>query len=289
MHGHSVLPTTIRESRRFVHPEDLVHIDAAMARAQACAGAWNVEYRVVPPKNHPHAGETRWIAVESSVVPDAKGAPTGLIGVTRDITERKRAEEHRAFLNAELDHRVKNALATVCAIIAQTRNDHRSTADFVAIVEQRIGSLAKTHELLSQSRWHGASLEDIIRRELAPYASGNIEATGPRVMLKPVAAQAAAMVFHELSTNAAKYGALSSPRGRLSVRWQRLPNGAGQSRVTVDWDEIGGPVVSSSLSPGFGMEIIRELIPYEIGGTVDLTFPPAGIRCRLELPANSVA
>jgi len=108
-------------------------------------------------------------------------------------------------------------------------------------------------------------------------------------MLRPVAAQAAAMVFHELSTNAAKYGALSSPHGRLSVRWQRLPNGAGQSRVTVDWEEIGGPVVSGSRSPGFGMEIIRELIPYEIGGTVDLMFPSVGIQCRLELPADSVA
>ena len=287
MHGYNVPPTTLKESRRFVPSEDLVH--TALAKAQSTGGVWNAEYRVVPPANHPHAGETRWVAVESSVVRDAKGTPTGLIGVTRDVTERKRAEEHRAFLNAELDHRVKNALATVCAIIAQTRKDKRSMADFATAVEKRIGSLAGTHELLSQNHWYGASLEVLIRNQLAPYASNNVATIGPRIMLRPEAAQSAAMVFHELSTNAAKYGALSSPSGHLSVRWQRQPNGAGQGLVTIEWEETGGPVVSGSELPGFGTEIIRQLIPYEIGGTVELTFPSAGVRCRLELPADSVA
>ena len=108
-------------------------------------------------------------------------------------------------------------------------------------------------------------------------------------MFRPHAAQSVAMVFHELSTNAAKYGALSSPYGRLSVRWQWLPNDAGQGRAAIEWEESGGPVVSGSELPGLGMEIIRELIPHETGGTVDLTFPSAGVRCRLELPADSVA
>ena len=287
-HGHNVPPTTVKELRRFVPPEDLVGVDAAAARAQAGAGVWNAEYRVVPPQNHPHAGETRWIAIESSVVRDFMGVPTGLIGVTRDVTERKRAEEQRAFLNAELDHRVKNALATVCAIIALTRKDQGAVADFVTAIESRIGSLAGTHELLSQNHWNGVSLEELIRRQLVPFASSNIEIVGPRIMFRPEAAQSLAMVFHELSTNAAKYGALSSPRGRLSVRWQWLPNGAGQNRVAIEWEESGGPVVSGSESRGFGTEIVRELIPHETGGIVDLAFPSAGVRCRLELPADSV-
>ena len=288
MHAHNVPPTTIKDSRRFVHPDDLVHIDAALATAKATGSAWNAEYRVVHPPNLPHAGETRWVAVESSVLRDSKGAPIGLIGITRDITERKRAEEHRSFLNAELDHRVKNVLATVCAIIAQTQNAKRSMADFVVTVESRIKSLASTHELLSRSHWHGASLQEIIRCALAPHASSNAEITGPSVMLRPAAAQATAMALHELATNAAKHGALSSPQGRLSLRWDWLVNGVAQPRVAVEWREIGGPPVSGLGEPGFGTEIIRELIPHEIGGTVDLTFAPDGVRCRLELPADSI-
>jgi PAS domain S-box-containing protein len=289
MHGYTAPPRTLKEARRFVPAEDLARIDAAAARTQASTDVWNAEYRVVPPQNHPHVGETRWIAVESSVVRDFMGSPTGLIGVTRDVTERKRAEEQRAFLNAELDHRVKNALATVCAIIALTRKDKRSVADFVTAIESRVASLAGTHELLSHNHWHGVSLEELVRSQLAPYASGNIETIGPRIIFRPHAAQSVAMVFHELSTNAAKYGALSSPYGRLSVRWQWLPNGAAQSRVTIEWEETGGPIVSDPELPGFGTGIIRELIPHEISGTVDLTFPSVGVRCRLELPADSVA
>jgi PAS domain S-box-containing protein len=416
MHGHNVPPTTIKESRRFVHPEDLADIDEALAKAQTAGSDWNAEYRVVHPPNHPYAGETRWVAVESSVVRDSKGVPTGVIGVTRDITsrksaeqalaerslllalagksarvgsytydaaadvmqvsdgyvavhglpegtkettrtewkarahpedldrvvqmrerafrersseysteyrivrasgeirwvetrsfisydrkgtpqrvvgvniditERKRGEEHRSFLNAELDHRVKNVLATVGAIIAQTQNDKRSIVGFVATVEARIKSLASTHELLSRSHWHGASLEEIIGGALAAYARSNVEITGPAIMLRPAAAQAAAMVFHELVTNAAKYGALSSPSGRLSVRWQWLSNGVARRRVSIEWQETGGPAVSGSGEPGFGTQVIRELIPYEVAGTVDLTFAPGGVRCRLELPADS--
>jgi len=227
-------------------------MNAALATATATGCAWTAEYRVVHPPNHRHAGETRWVAVESSVLRDSNGAPTALIGVTRDITERKRAEEHRSLLNAELDHRVKNVLATVLAIIVQSQNDKRSMPDFVDMVESRIKSLASTHNLLSQSHWHGALLQEIIQCALAPHAATNAEIAGPRVMLRPAAAQATAMVLHELATNAAKYGALSRPHGRLSVRWDWLSNSAAQRRLAVEWREVGGPPVSGSGEPGFG-------------------------------------
>src|SRR5262249_50027476 len=146
-----------------------------------------------------------------------------------------------------------------------------------------------THELLSHSRWHGVSLLEIIRREFAPYSAGNAEISGPSITLRPEAAQATAMVLHELATNAAKYGALSNQSGRVSVRWFWLPNGISHQRLAIEWQETGGPPVSGPSASGYGTSIIRELIPYELGGTVDLNFTPSGVQCRLEVPAQCVS
>ena len=204
-----------------------------------------------------------------------------------DITERKRAEESRKILNAELDHRVKNALATVTAVISHTRQETRSVADFAAALEGRIRSMAATHELLSSRHWQELSLIELIRRELAPYAArNNTEINGPTVLLKPEAGQAMAMVLHELATNAAKYGAFSTKEGRVSVRWYRRLNGDPLSNLVLEWREVDGPRVNTHGKSSYGTSTIRDLIPYEFGGMVDLVFTPEGVRCRLELPAN---
>src|SRR5262249_35423398 len=150
-----------------------------------------------------------------------------------------------------------------------------------------IRSMARTHELLSANQWRGISVAELVRRELAPYAtSGNCEIDGPDVILKPDAGQALGMVLHELVTNAAKYGALSSQNGLVSIRWERRLNGRPRSHLVLQWREIGGPSVVAPKSVGLGTSTIRDLIPYEFGGTVDLAFAPAGIECRLELPAD---
>jgi PAS domain S-box-containing protein len=416
IHGHNVQPTTIRESRRFVHPQDRIRIDAAIAEAQSTGGLWNAEYRVEHPNGHLHAGETRWVAVEGSIVLNDRGTAVGLLGVTRDVTERKRteqalaernlqlaiagksgrvgtfaydvdkekmqisagfaaihgfpdgtneiacrqwqlgvhpedlvqweelrsltfserrreysweyrsvrpegevrwiearvfvsygrdgraqrvvgvdidvtnrkhAEEHQRTLNAELDHRVKNMLATVSAIIIQTPKVNSSLADYVAGLDKRIKSLARTHELLSHSRWHGVALEEIARRELAPYFAENAEIGGPCVTLRAEAAQALSFVLHELATNAAKHGAFSRPGGRLSLQWWWLRNGS-PGRLAIEWQELGGPPVREPTQPGYGTSIIRELIPFELGGTANLDFATNGLQCRMEIPADWV-
>jgi two-component sensor histidine kinase len=213
------------------------------------------------------------------------GRPQRAVGVDIDVTARKRADEQQRTLNAELDHRVKNVLATVSAIITQTPKAGSSLAEFVVGLDGRIKSLARTHELLSENQWQDVSLRDIVQREIAPYAAGNATILGPGIALKPEAAQALATVLHELATNAAKYGSFSKPSGQLFVRWCWLRNGNG---VGIQWQESGGPAVSTPSQFGYGTSIVRELIPFELGGTVDLVFASHGVQCRLEIPSEWV-
>jgi two-component sensor histidine kinase len=198
-----------------------------------------------------------------------------------------RSRDQLRALNAELDHRVKNVRATVNAIITQTMEASSSHMDFVNALNRRIDSLARTHELLSKNNWRGALLAEIVQRELAPYTTGNTGASGAGVILKAEATQAVASVLHELTTNAAKYGAFSKLTGRVSVQWRWLQNGS-QDRLAIEWRETGGPPVLAPSRSGYGTSIIRELIPFELGGTVDLAFASSGLQCQMEIPADWV-
>jgi two-component sensor histidine kinase len=191
----------------------------------------------------------------------------------------QKALAHQRALNAELDHRVKNVLATVCSIISQTQQGSTSHADFLARLDSRIRSLARTHELLSSNTWRGVELAKIVERELAPHSSDRCSVGGPKVTLKAEAAQALAMVLHELSTNAAKYGAFTRETGRLSLRWWKQ-----KGHLAILWQESAGPLVVPPTHPSYGTSLICELLPYELGGTVTLIFAPDGITCRLEVP-----
>jgi PAS domain S-box-containing protein len=285
-HDPTAPPGTLAQARTLVHSEDLPRLDTAFAAARRTGGPCQAEYRVHVGGSGDPAG-TRWAAVEGSVVRDAAGRPVRLLGVTRDITERKRAEEQKDLLLSELDHRVKNALAVVAAVASRTHETSGSVADFLAALDGRIKSMARTHELLSGRKWEGLPLRDLIERELEPYATGsNVSVGGPDVVLSAEAGQALAMVVHELVTNAAKYGALSVELGRVSVRWAHIPaNGSGAALV-VDWVETSGPVVAAGARPGYGSSVIRDLIPYELGGTVDLKLAPDGAHCRLHVPVK---
>jgi two-component sensor histidine kinase len=145
--------------------------------------------------------------------------------------------------------------------------------------------MAATHELLSCRQWKGVSIRELVRRELAPYTTGNnTDLDGPEMTLRPEAAQAVSMVLHELTTNAAKYGALATEDGRVSVRWSRALTRNPDARVCIAWRETDGPTVRSPERSGYGTEVIRDLIPYELGGAVDLAFAPGGVRCDIEIP-----
>jgi PAS domain S-box-containing protein len=283
IHGlpEGTIETSYGKWRTRVHPEDLEWAEGV--RDQAFTDRRkedNAEYRIIL-----STGEVRWIERRGFISYGADGRPARVVGVNIDITERKQSERHQRTLNAELDHRVKNVLATVGAIIGQTQEANRSPADFVAALNLRIKSLAGTHELLSRAHWHGVPLAEIIRRELAPYGTTNTELGGPGVTLKAEATQAVATVLHELTTNAAKYGAFSNRTGRVSVQWKWLNNGSHQ-RLIIQWQEAGGPPVLAPSQTGYGTSIIRDLIPFELGGKVELVFAFSGIRCRLEIPGD---
>src|SRR5262245_39495240 len=267
-----------------VHRDDIEHVEQVRSMAfQACRREYCVEYRIIRA-----SGEVRWVETRCFITYNGSGQPHRVVGVSIDITERKRVEEQQRILVAELDHRVKNVLATVSAIVTQTLDTRSSVADFVTALDRRIKSLARTHESLSQSRWSGVSLAEIARRELAPYAAGNVQIGGPSVTLRAEAAQVMAMVLHELATNAAKYGAFSERNGRVSLRWRRLRNGS-SGRLAIEWKEIGGPQVLPPSQRGYGAAVIGEIIPFELNGKSDLTFAGDGVRCRMEIPAEWIS
>jgi two-component sensor histidine kinase len=203
----------------------------------------------------------------------------------RDMAAAKKAEEQQNLLIAELDHRVKNVLARVAVVAQRTREGSRSLDHFLEMLDGRIQSMAGTHALLSRGRWQGVRLADLVCRELEPYMGVcGTTVEGPNVLLSAEGTQALAMVLHELVTNAAKYGALSTPGGQVSVHWRCPPNGGSQRVLAIDWQESGGPPVKAPTRRGYGTSVIRDLIPYELGGTVDMDYAAGGIRCQMTLP-----
>jgi PAS domain S-box-containing protein len=272
--GHTVL--------RLVHEEDreMVRQNLALCTRNPSKPV-NGEFRKVR-----RDGTVLWVREAGRAVRAPNGRTVILI-VCEDITERKELEDHKTILISELDHRVKNVLATVSAMASRTKETNSSMAEFVAALDGRIKSMATTHELLSHRRWQGIPLAELVRHELAPYATvSNTRIDGPDVVLSAEAGQTLAMVLHELATNAAKCGAISVKSGRVSVRWRFKRNGHAASWLCIQWEESGGPRVVPPTRSGFGTSVVRELIPYELGGTVDLMHLSEGVRCSLQIPAQ---
>ncbi len=274
-------PITAADFLERVHPDDRARFKAQTRDVRPDKASYAVTFRFIRPD-----GQEVWLEETSRAEFDAAGRFVMLKGLTRDITERRRAEERQDMLIAEFDHRVKNILARVAVVAMYTRQGSRSMDEFIQTLDGRIQSMATAHSLLSQSRWNGAGLADLVRHQLAPYATeANMTVTGPDVMLTAAATQAVAMVLHELVTNAAKYGALSSPDGRISVHWAPA-DGAETATLAIAWRETGGPPIAASAQSGYGTSLIRDLIPHELGGTVDLVLAPDGVRCTIVIPLD---
>jgi two-component sensor histidine kinase len=192
-----------------------------------------------------------------------------------------RQSRREIFLIGELEHRVKNTLAVVGTVIDRAREDCQTNCETLSSLRGRIQSMADTQTLLGRSRWEGVTLRELILTELKPYANGiNTVIVGPAVQLSPDASRAVGMVIHELTTNAAKYGALSRLGGQVSVLWTL------ESMLKIQWTETGGPAVAAPARQGYGIGVIRNLLTYEFGGRVDLVFADQGLCCTMELPVG---
>ena len=267
-----------------VHPEDRACFAAQIKGLCPESPSYSASFRFIRPD-----GREVWLEETGKAEFDATGRYLRLKGLTRDITERKRAEERQRLLIRELDHRVKNVLASVATVAQRTREGSGSMDEFLQMFDGRIQSMANAHALLSRSHWQGVSLAELVHNELAPcVGEGNASVEGPEVLLSPEATQPIAIVLHELVTNASKYGALTTPHGRISVRWDWRRDTHAQERLLLEWIETGGPPVVVPSQPGYGTRAIRNLIPYELGGTVDLAFDADGLRCRIELPSKCI-
>ncbi|MFC7739051.1 PAS domain S-box protein [Roseomonas sp. GCM10028921] len=220
---------------------------------------------------------------------DATGARF-FTGVLRDITERRAAEEKQTLLTREVDHRAKNALAVVQSLLRLTPMSEPKA--FITAIEARVAALARAHSLLAEGGWTGADLRTLAEKELAAYAPAEEHGSttvlnGPAFPLASAAVQPLSMVLHELATNAAKYGALSVPGGKLEVKW-RVDHSAGTLRI--DWIESGGPPVSPPARRGFGSRLIEATIRNQLGGSVEWFWEASGLACHVAVPlARAVA
>ena len=219
---------------------------------------------------------------------NAVGEVTGIFVEGQDVTERLRGEQHLRLVVNELNHRVKNTLATIQAVASQTFRNAEDLPGAQKSFTQRIMALARANDLLTGENWEGASLSDLVAGAsvtLSGNEPGRFTASGPEIRLSPKAALSLSMAMHELGTNAVKYGALSNETGTVDVSWRIDPSANGD-RMHIEWRESGGPAVEPPKRRGFGSRLVERGLAGELGGTVQLEFEPSGVVCVIEAPVD---
>ncbi len=269
-----------------IHASDRDRMLAAMDEAIRTGGEYDIEYRVVIP-----SGETRWVHARGRAAvrdePLIGGGVRRMAGVSLDVTERKRAEERQRLLLNELNHRVKNTLVTVQSMAAQTLRAASDLPAFREAFEARLIALSQTHNLLTEQNWESASLREIVDAELEAFGGRErLDFDYARdLRLNPKATVAVGMAVHELATNAAKYGALSTPGGRVSIAWSTEPaSPETAARLRLRWTESGGPPVPPPTRRGFGVRLLEKGLAGELSGVVRLAYDQSGLVCAMTLP-----
>ena len=267
---------TIDELRRLYLPGERERVQAAAeASMERGERRFEVEYRA-----RRADGEIRWFLLRAEVVMGPGGAPERVIGVLMDIDERKRSEERQTLLLREVSHRVKNSLSVVQALAAQTFRDEASAESLTAFRE-RLRALAGANDVLLERDWMSFSLAELVERIVSPYRHplDRFYIEGEAVDMPPRLNVPLALVFQELCTNAAKYGALSRPQGRISISWRQTFEG-----LAIRWEEFGGPPVAEDLVPGFGSRLMTQVLAVEIG-RVEMEARGSGLVCRILVAA----
>jgi PAS domain S-box-containing protein len=276
--GKAVIPADFLSR---IHPDDRERFIALVRGVTPEHPSYTATFRFKRPD-----GREIWLEETARAEFDHLGRRMRLKGLTLDVTARKQSDDQQSLLITELDDRVKQLLARI-AVIAKDMSQYSTSFDeYIAALGGRIHSIADAHALLSKNRWHGADLPELVRRQLAPCTTdASATINGPSVTLTAATTHVLAMVLHELATNAARHGALSSPHGQLNVSWSRRPSDYAD-HLLILWQEIGGPVVAASPVSKYGLCVIRDLVPRELGGSVDLEFASGGIGCKIQLPLD---
>lgn len=265
-----------------LHPDDRDATHAAVERSldPDNDGTYYTEYRVINRRD----GKTRWIVAVGHAFFENR-QPVRLIGTVQDISERKASKEHLCMVMTEMNHRVKNTLATIEALAVQSSANATDIQSFVTTFRDRIRSMAKAHSLLTRREWKGVEFAELLRLELNPRVQQpeHLTLEGKMVRLPPSQALALHMAIHELATNAAKYGPLGVPDGRLAVHW-KIEDTDGQKELLIDWREEDGPPVKEPQSYSFGWQLVSDVISYELEGEVTCEWRKEGLRCHIRVP-----
>jgi two-component sensor histidine kinase len=241
---------------------------------------------------HGNGDAARYFHLYVEPLRDAESRIAGLLGVSFEITSLKQSERRNAFLVLELAHRSKNLLTVVQAIAAETMRGSSDVDDFTDRLASRLLSLSKLQDLTVSGNSGIVELAALVRSQLEPFVdpdSGRIAAAGPPVLLRPPAANSLAMALHELATNAAKYGALSTPEGRIDITWRAARDDAGGTRFHMRWQERDGPAVVPPQRRGFGRKVLTKLTTAALSGTVDLEYAAQGLRWTIDAPWERIA
>jgi PAS domain S-box-containing protein len=284
MHGRSIQDILGRTDEEIFPSESGAALIALKREALASGQPRRAEVAI---EDAPGA---RWHDLHIEPLRNDTGDIVGLTSASVDVTERKEGEAHLRLLLRELTHRSKNLLAVIQAMARQTANHAGSIDSFLHQFGARLQALAASHDLLVRESWYGASLNELVRSQLSAYIANDgkqIAIDGPPVALKPEAAQNLGLALHELAVNAARFGALSVPSGRVSITWDRHENSGGQSLV-LDWREELGPKVKSRRKKGFGSMVIERNLARALDAEVTLDFDPDGLRCHIVIPASQI-
>jgi PAS domain S-box-containing protein len=276
----STFPVSPKNVRKLIHEDDNPQLASGLRQLLRGPRTCEMEFRVVRA-----SGEIRWCFTSAAASVDANDRVLRVSGVTIDITARKLAEQRQLLLTREVDHRARNVLALVQSIVKLTRAE--DVTAFSHAVEGRITALARVHKILSLSSWEGAELGRLIEEELAPFMTNDVSRvmlSGPAIQLEPATAQTLALALHELATNAAKYGALSSLEGSLELVWSAHPEG-----LELEWRETAGPQVKIPARQGFGTRSVITSVETQLGGQAHFDWRPEGLYCRLLVPVAELA
>jgi len=257
--------------------------DRPLSRAMRGEQTDNQEFTYILPN-----GIHRTLLSSARPIRGTTGSVIGAVQVSLDISERKRGEEQRKLLVNELNHRVKNTLAVVQSIASQTLRNAKDLPEAGRSLASRLVSLAKAHDILTQENWSGADLKDVVTAALLPHAEAKrFQLFGDPLWLPPNLALSLSLGFHELTTNAIKYGALSGDDGSVTVSWI-VSHHAGRRRVRIEWRERNGPPVAPVEREGFGTRMLQRLLGPESAGNVSITFEPTGIVCVFDVDLGEV-